>query len=413
MVLLIIALFAIPGVIFVATQMKVHTLYLASGVDGGAFERSTLALATALEEHGVDVELVNVPDSARNTTALSRSDSPVNAAFVAMPVTKSTTSGVSSAGTISLFPIAIMGKAVTTGPRPDIRQLKGTRIEVGAVGSMREFTATTILSQYGVTAENSTFLHAAQEASIENVILGTADYFVALVDPLDSRIDGIAGMETLQGIRIPDAEGLSARDGYTVPVTLPVGGFGMDPAIPSTPYPTVAVPVSLMVNDGLSDEVVYKIADYLSTEYGRGSVTALPGEFPNFSDRQVPPAPAAADYYSTGKVPWEFEILPGQIADLFLPIIVGVSVFLVFATVYQVLFPDSLSLWRGTLQPRRREKALARLEEAVADGRELTPSERRLLSRILAEQDRERSHQQRADGMRSLLDDPVHPDAGS
>lgn len=409
----VLALFALSILAFLSTQLKVNTVYLAGGVAGGAFDRSITHLAEALTERGVDVQIVKVPDSSRNAKELAKPDSPVNAAFVAMPIDGTEISGVSSAGTVAMFPVAIMGLKETTGTSPDIRNLRGTRIEVGVAGSMREYTASSILAEYGITAQNSTFLNASQQEAIGNVLSGSADYFVALVDPLDSRVDEIAGAERLQGVRIPDAQGLSARDGYTVPVVLPTGGFGLNPPIPETQFPTVAVPLTLMVSDSLSHGIVYEIATYLSAKYGRGTVTGLPGEFPNFSDRQVPPHPAAADYYETGKVPWEFEILPRPVADLLLPMILGLSIFLVLATVYQVLFPDSYSLWRGILQPRREERALSRLEDALAEGRELTPSERRLLSRILTEQDRERAHRQRAEAMRSLLDEPVRPDSSA
>jgi hypothetical protein len=163
----------------------------------------------------------------------------------------------------------------------------------------------------------------------------------------------------------------------------------------------------LIVDSALSDGIVYEMAEYLEHAYGRGTVTNLPSVYPNFSDRQFAPNPSAADFYDTGAKPWQYNAFPRPIADLLLPMVLALSIFLFIASLYSIIFPDSLSLWTGILQPKRDERALSKLETALSEGRELTVRQRRLLSRVLAQQDRERTQRQRAEAMRSQLDRPV------
>lgn len=383
---------------------------LATGVSGGAFETAIGNFATSLSEQGIDVRLTPVAESSTWIDAVQDPESPVNAAFIAMPVQGSKYPDVSNVGTIMRMPVLVLASPEALGPRAEVTDLLGARIQVGARGSMRELSATAILAQYGITAANSTFLHDPQRQALARVESGVDDALIALLDMQDPQVDTLASRSRLTIVEFTQAEALSARTGYTTPLTIPAGAFGLAPVVPSRDIQTVAIPVSLIMKDSVGDGDVYVVARYLSETYGRGSLSGPPGIYPNFNDRQLPPRAAAQEYYDTGRVPWQYGVFPRPLADLLVPLLVLVSGLLVVATVYQVLFPDSLSLWTGILRPRREEKALRQLEEALAAGHDLTPKQRQLLSQILAEQDSERSFRQRAEAMRSQLDEPVHMD---
>ena len=397
---------------FALLRTKQYTVRLAVGASGGAFDRAVNDLANDLRTQGIDVELVQVATSTSNASFVNDRDDDVNAAFVAMSVGGREYPNISSVGTIANLPIIVFVAPSQVESITGMRDLKGKRIEVGVAGSMRERTSIMLLGQYGVTEQNSTFLHAPQLEALDNAEHDRVDAVIGTADPYDPSTSAYARQTSLTLIPMPESEAVSGMNGYTSPAVLNAGSFSLEPLIPAIDVPTVTVPATMIVDSDLSEGIVYAIAEYLAHTYGRGTVTNLPGEFPNFSDRQFPPNPSAADFYATGSKPWQYGAFPIYIADLLLPMILALSVFLFVASLYSVVFPDSLSLWTDILQPRRDERALSKLETALAEGRELSVKQRRLLSRVLASQDRERTHRQRAEAMRSQLDQAVTENSG-
>ena len=405
------ALIATTLLAFAFVNSRDYQVRIAVGVSGGVFDRAVRDLADDLRAQGIEVELIRVERTAESLQLVSDPDTPINAAFIAMSTDGKMYPDVTSVGTVARFPLVLLVSPDQAKSITNIRDLKGKRIEVGAVGTMRELNVTAILGQFGITEKNSTFLHASHLTAIDNTERNEADAVFISADPYDPRTTSFAQTTTLTVVPLEEAEAISGMNGFTSPTVIPAGSFSLDPLIPGVDKPTVTVPATLIVHSGLSEGIVYEIARHLSSVYGRGTVTSQPGEYPNFSDRQFPPNPSAADFYATGAKPWQYSTLPIPVADLLLPIILSLSVFLFIASLYSVIFPDSFSLWTGILQPRRDERALSKLETALAEGHELTVKQRRLLSRVLAEQDRERTQRQRAEAMRSLLDQRVTENA--
>lgn len=403
--LAVIALTVIFGVTLV--NSKDYQVRIAVGASGGAFDRAVHDLADELRSQGIEVELIRVERSTENLALVNDPDSPINAAFIAMSANGREYENVTSVGTLASLPVVVLVTPSQAASVTSVRDLKGKSIEVGVIGSMREQTAIPLLRQFGITEKNSTFLHASQTTALDNTERGKSDSVIILADPYDPRTTSFAQQTSLIAVPLPESEAISGMNGYTSPAMLHSGSFSLDPLIPESDIPTVSVPATLVVHQDLSEGIVYEMARHLANTYGRGTVTSLPGQYPNFSDRQFPPNPSAADFYATGAKPWQYSALPIPIADLMLPLILALSIILFVASMYSVIFPDSLSLWTGILQPRRDERALSKLETALAEGHELTVKQRRLLSRVLAEQDQERTQRQRAEAMRSLLDQPV------
>lgn len=389
-----------------ATASRDQKVVLTTGASGGAFQYVQEQFIEAMRQADVTVETQEIAQSAQSAQAVQDSNAVANAAIVAMPMTVAQYPDVRNVGTFER--LAMIVAVPPTSSVKDVMALAGRRIDVGIEGSMREALARTILAEYGITDESATFEHAPQSASLDAVRDGQVDAAVLVLDPYDDASAQALRVHGLGLLPLPDAQAVAARSGFLTALTIPRGGFGLTPyAVPASDLETVGAPLSLIVTTDISDGVVYEMANYLNDTYGTGSITSLPGEFPNFDDRQVPPHPAAAEFYATGSLPWQYEVMPTFLADVIVPILLVLSLILVLTQLIAVFLPDTLSLWSDHLLPRRQEKALASLEQALADGHELSVRQRRLLAKILAEQDEERSSRQRAEAMRSLLDQRV------
>ena len=369
----------------------------------GSFDETVGRLVEHLRRYGYPVETVEVAESADAVDLVQDPTSPVNTALMAMPLDDELAyPDVTNVGTFARMPVAIVVPADSNAN--DVRDLRGRRIQVGIRGSMSAETAELVLTPYGITTENSTFVFDASDAALTSLSDGTADAVVAILDPFESADNAMLAHDAdLRVISLPDAAGLAALTQYTFPTTIPAGGFSLTPLVPAEPVETIAMPASVVANAELGGGPVYAIAQFLAVTYDRGSISGMPGEFPNFTDTQVTPNPIAKDYYANLVRPWAYQQLPSWVADSFVTIIVAISVLVIAASVYAIFFPDTYTAWAAVVRPARQRRAAERLAGALAEGRDLTPRERRRLQALIKEHEREQRQHSHLQAMRAHL----------
>lgn len=238
------------------------------------------------------------------------------------------------------------------------------------------------------------------------MITGESDAVATLFPPQTPVIGELARDARLQIVRVPNASALSSQIGYVQPTTIPAGSFSLSPPIPSADVLTVGIPVTVIAQADLPATTVHLIAERLTQTFSGATSTSAAGEFPSFIDAQLPVSPAAREFYESGR-PWQYSILPGPLAEVFyLPLLLG-STSLILMSIYKFLLPDIHGTWSKILPPRQAEALLTEVESARREGRPLTNRQRRRLTRLLAQRDRERSISRRLDAYgRGLLEDP-------
>lgn len=132
--------------------------------------------------------------------------------------------------------------------------------------------------------------------------------------------------------------------------SIPQGAVSVVENLPSEDIPAIAVPITVVANSSISRAAAFEISAALDYHFSRGSVLSPPGVFPNF-DQEVLADASAAEYYSSGVIPWQFRTFPAPIADLFIPIAVLGSILLIVFSVYGVLMPSVLELWQNVIRP--------------------------------------------------------------
>lgn len=409
-ILLVVAMAALAPLVWKARQAE-HVV-IAVPPANGVFDETATRLVDHLRRTGYQVETVKIDESAEGVNLVQDPSSPVNTALMAMPLGDELAyPDVTNAGTFARMPVAIVVSA--DSDVQDVRDLRGKRVQVGVRGSMGAETAALVLTPYDVTADNSTFLFDASDTALAQLSDGAADAVVAVIDPFAPADNAVLAHDAgLRLIPLPDAAGLAALTQYTFPTTIPAGGFSLVPRVPAEPVETVAMPASVVVNAELGGGPVYAIAQFLAVTYDRGSISGMPGEFPNFTDTQVTPNPIAKDYYANLVRPWAYQQLPSWVADSFVTIIVAISVLVIAASIYAIFFPDTYTAWAAVVRPAHRRRAAERLAGALAEGRALTPRERRKLGALIEEHERERRHDNHLQAMRAHLANEDNPLAG-
>jgi ABC-type amino acid transport substrate-binding protein len=350
--------------------------------EGSKFQADTAAsIVAGLKANTYSSETMTISTDQSQGRSAESPDSPVDIEITGSPLTASDHPDLVSLGVIIELPILLVVHADSTDITSP-RDLKGKRIEVGVDGTTIASVAEQILASYGVTATNSTFSHDSDGEALTSFAAKRADAAFVYFNPGLDQFGRLAVSGDYHVLDLPENIALAGQIGTVVPTTVPRGAFSVELSRPDRNIPTVAVPVTVIANKMIRDGAAYAIVQALTAQFSRGTVLAPPGTFPKL-DGTLPIHDAALEYALTGSVPWQYEALPGFIADQWTALLVIGSILLLVASIYSVFFPEVYGLWTGILRPRFDRMDREMLQTALANGKELGPRQRARLMKLL------------------------------
>jgi TRAP-type uncharacterized transport system substrate-binding protein len=397
---------ALVGVFILATVNRDQRLTLGTATPGSASYEFALSLKTGLERRGFDVDVVSTERTSELIDLLSDPDNPVDVTFVQDTVDAERYPTVTSVGTVSRQPY-VFGTWPGSHGITSISQMRGLRIDIGPVGSIREVFLTQLFALFGVTQANTTFVHLPARPTAEEFAAADPDVTATLWDNRIEYLRAAAIAGDVRLVAIPESLAVADRIASAQAMDIPVGSIQLSPPIPAEPVPTVGQLGTVVVDEHVSPAAVYAIAQELVQVFAVGGAWSDPGEFPNFADRQLPVNNYAAEYYATNSIPWQYENLPPLLADSFVSLLILASIVLIVGSVYSIFLPEAYTLWTGIIRPRSEERYIAAMERQVAGGGELSRADRSRLEAILRKHEAERALRDRAQNLRSQSDGTV------
>ena len=261
---------------------------------------------------------------------------------------------VVSLGVVAKIPLIIVARG-PNGTFESPADLVGSRIQIGDFASVSADVARRLLAEYGVTADNSTLQRDSLDVAEQMLEDGLSDAVVLLYSPKNQSLEDLVTQEDFSIVPMPATKALAGRLGDVDVGVLPKGSYSITADSPSEDMDVVLVPITAVANDSISTGAVYAMAQGLKEDFGPADVLSAPGEFPQASSN-LPNHPDAESYYQTSSIPWQYRQLPPTLADLFIPLALAGTIFLIAASIYQVLLPEFYSLWTGVLRPRRERR---------------------------------------------------------
>lgn len=293
-----------------STSMPHTKITLEAGTEGGLFDVMTRELAEDLKPHGIDVTIVNRPDSLKIVDDVADPNSNIDGGFIASDAPKDDYTQIKQIGTVMLAPVYLI-----TNKDSDVRDIsmfKDRSISLYPVGSAAWAACEYVLGSYGIpiVATSSSFGNGAK--IVENVSTGVTEVgcFIdvpsgAALKYADTIVQALAN-ESLRFIEIPQALALQARKDFLRPLTVPSGAFHVYPPRPATDVSTTGASLTFVAKDTLPRELITMIAHVLAQEY-RGATSAnFAGELPSTNYINLPVFEKARDVYSNG-LPWMYE----------------------------------------------------------------------------------------------------------
>lgn len=264
---------------------------------------------------------------------------------------------VVSLGVIAKVPLLLVARG-PEGTYTSPAELRGKRIQIGDYASVSADLAQRLLAAYGVTPENSTLQRDVPEVAQEMLAAGESDAVFSLFIPRGKRADALKSLVATGEyslVPMPSTKALAGELSFVDVGTVPRGTLGLAADVPSADMNAIFVPITVVAHKSLSTSAVFAMAQGLKEDFAQGDALSSPGEFPELS-YNLPNNLEAASYYETSSMPWQYHALPPALADLFIPLALAGTIFLIAASVYSLLLPEFYSLWTGVLRPRRERR---------------------------------------------------------
>lgn len=288
-------------------------IVLATGADGGAYQRYGEKYADYLAQEGIEVALQKTAGSAENLELLA-ADSGIDLAFVQGGLAGGVETGaVMAIGSLYLEPLwlFVRGDFDIQG----VGDLAGARISIGAEGSGTRVVARNLLAAHGVTDESIDLVDVELSELVETFASGEIDAAFVVADPGADIVGALLQVSEVKMRSLERADAYVRRYPYLSLVTLPEGVLDLRENRPEEEVTTVAMTAMLVAREGLHPALVDLLLVAAAEIHGAHSVLANSGEFPTGQYVDLPLSSEASRHFKNGP-PFLMRYLPFWSATL-------------------------------------------------------------------------------------------------
>lgn len=307
---------------------------LATGSAQGAYHEFGQRYVKALAAHGITVELRETQGTLENLALLRDDDSHVEIAFVqggADPLLRDAPADdadtvnapipLVSLGSMFHEPVwlfyreesaqRLLGQPQLSG----LSELAGWRVNIGAGGSGVPPLVDRLLESHHVDPAALTLERLPQTPAVRDLLEGRLDAVVLASAPEALMVQMLLQTPGIRLLDFAQAEALSRRHPFLVPVTLPRGVVDLARDMPPADVHLVAPTAALVAREDMHPALVQLFVQAASDVHGGAGWFQRRGDFPSAIDHERPLADEAARFYRSG-TPWMQRYMPFWLANL-------------------------------------------------------------------------------------------------
>ncbi len=290
------------------------TMTIETGPVGGSYHQTALLYRDALARQGITVTVKPNPESMEIIDHVAARGSGVDVGFIAQDVSHMAGEAVVTVGQVQLQPLFIFASA-DLGRRSVLDNLRGRRIVMPPEDSATSAAAVKVLSQYDITAENTSFTFMLLAEAAKQLQAGKFDAGIFMLAPENALIKALAADSSLRLLPYTEARAIANHLPFLRPVVLPRGIYNIADAIPPYDTPLVAATVGIVIKEDLHPTLIYALLEAMQTVHRAPTFLSGAGEFPTLAGAQLSAHPIAMDYYKSG-LPWVYRDLPPWLASM-------------------------------------------------------------------------------------------------
>ena len=288
-------------------------IVLATGSDGGAYQRYGQKFADYLAREGIEVTLRETAGSLENLQLLS-TDSDVDIAFVQGGLAGSADSNaVMAVGSLYIEPLWLFVRR--DFEFREMNDLAGAKVSIGKEGSGTRVVANTLLAAHGIADDAADFTGVEPDELAQSFVDGELDAAFVIADPgadiiVDLLRSSAAGLHSLER-----ADAYARRYSYLTSISLPEGVLDLRANRPDKDIETVALTAMLVARQDFHPALVNLLLVAATHNHGGHSILADSGEFPSGRYVDLPLSEDAERYFKNGP-PFLMRYLPFWAATL-------------------------------------------------------------------------------------------------
>lgn len=326
---LILSLIALALLAVALRPIPPHTITIASGQAGSAYDRLSRGLAAGVAEQGLELKLVPTSGQVEGFEKLADERSDVGVSFMtAGTFTSKDDPSLESLGSVGLATIMLVHRGNVLAGDDPFAALAGKTIAIGQEGSVsnRLFRIVEGLNRkQGQPRGDWVQLPNAEAAT--KLIAGEIDAMF-LVDAFESET--VQRLLADPGLRLHDftlADAYTKKLPFLQTVVVPKGSIDLDRIRPDRDITLLASTIDLLVEKGTHPAVQWALLIAArEAAFNDDSFFTESRGFPRHADGSFPSSSVARRFYSSG-VPGYFDSLPLWLATLLNQIWVYVAAF--------------------------------------------------------------------------------------
>jgi TRAP transporter TAXI family solute receptor len=317
-----------------ADPLPPSRVVVAAGGKTGAYYRHAQLYAEAFAREGVELVVLETSGSMDNLARMATTEEAletkdgegapqemVDAAFMQGGIASAANyPHLRSLGSLYYEPLWVF-HARKSGIR-NLTDLRGRTVAIGPAGSGTNTMARRMLTDNGVTPDNSILLetgYADVLASLspggDKAVRPDAVFTIAGAD--STIVETLGGPDSAMDLYSFDrAEAYARHYRFLNRLTLPEGSLNLARNVPGRDVNLLATTANLVVRDDLHPAIKYLFLLAASEVHGSGDLFSRPGEFPNKEASLFPLSDEAERFYSSGP-PLLMRYLPYSLAIIF------------------------------------------------------------------------------------------------
>ena len=299
-------------------------IVLATGADGGAYQRYGEQFAAYLAMEGIQVELRATAGSVENLALLNGGE--VDLGFVQGGLAASVPAeNVMAIGSLYLEPLWLFLRSDIV--IEEMGDFAGKRIAVGAEGSGTRAVVSILFDAHGINSRTSDFVDVSPSELVNAFSTGEIDAAFIVGAPDSHQITSLIGLEGVKLHSLDRADAYVRRYPYLSIVRLPQGVLDLQADRPDSDTTTVALTAMLAANNDLHPALVDLLLVAATEIHGNHSLLADAGQFPTQRYTDLPLSNDAERYFKHGPpflvryLPFWAATLVGRLWVMLLPLI--------------------------------------------------------------------------------------------
>lgn len=294
-------------------------LILATGGEGGAYQRYGAAYRSVLSRYGIELVERPTAGSLDNLTRLRDGNSGIEAAFIQSGTVRvQDDDTLVSLGGLYHEPLWIFYRE-SLGPdgKPltQLSALKGRRIAIGGVGSGTRHLALELLHANQMDERNTRLIDQGGLGLAAALRSGRLDAALVVGAPESASVWTLLHTPGLRLMSLDHAEAYTRKMPYLTPLTLPRGAIDVATDLPPQDVRMIAATATLVVREDVHPALIDLTMQALQEVHGGSGLFQKAGEFPRHASADFPLSPEAQRFYKSGK-PFLQRYLPFWAATL-------------------------------------------------------------------------------------------------